>query len=123
VDAPGPVVLLVEDDDQVRQLLVNVLTSHGFEVLPAASGEDAVVVAQARHIDLLLSDIVLPKMDGFQTATCVREWAPHAPALFMSGYVSHASASAAGPDLASTVLRKPFAMTALLDRIREALAA
>lgn len=121
--AARQVVLLVEDEDQVRHLLVAVLQSHGFDVLAAASGEEAVSLVQTRHIDVLLSDIVLPRIDGFRTADLVREWAPHAPAVFMSGYVSQASASGVEPEVAASVLRKPFAMAALIERLRQVLPA
>ena len=117
-----PVVLLVEDEADVRNLLVTVLRSHGFEVLPAASGEEAVALAASSEIDVLLSDIVLPQMDGFQTAIRVREFAPHAPAVFMSGYVTQASATSGARDVAASVLRKPFPMTVLIERIRGVLA-
>jgi len=120
--AARPVVLLVEDEDQVRHLLITVLRSHGFEVLPAASGEEAVALAQASRIDVLLSDIVLPKMDGFRTAVLVRALAPHAPTVFMSGYVNQASASGVDPEVAAAVLKKPFPMAVLIERIRSVLA-
>ena len=120
--SPRPVVLLVEDEPEVRHLLVTVLRSHGFEVVPAASGEEAVTLAASRDIDVLLSDIVLPQMDGFQTAVKVRELAPHAPAVFMSGYVTQAAAAGGARDVSASVLKKPFPMTVLIERIRSVLA-
>jgi two-component system cell cycle sensor histidine kinase/response regulator CckA len=120
---PNPVVLLVEDDQQVRTLLVGVLEAHGFTILPTDCGEAAVTVARTRHVDVLLTDVVLPRMDGFQTADRVRAVVPHVQTVFMSGYVHEALASVVGPDVTASVLKKPFTMATLVDRIRRALAA
>ncbi len=120
LETPRRVVLLVEDDAQVRQLLETALDAHGFAVMSAASGESAVAVADADHVDVLVTDIGLPGIDGFQTADRVRLRAPHVHVVFMSGYVGMASTEAASPAVAASVLKKPFKIDVLMDRIREA---
>ena len=117
-----PVVLVVEDDDPVRELIARALRANGFEVLAAASGEKALDLEIGRHVDLLLSD-GMPNQNGFETAHQIHARSPHIPILFMSDYYDQAVAEAAHLDISSTVLQKPFAMADLLEHLRAAYAA
>jgi two-component system, cell cycle sensor histidine kinase and response regulator CckA len=116
-----PVVLLVEDDDPVRELIGRALRANGFEVVTAASGEEALEVDA--HVDLLLSDVMLPNQNGFEVAHQIHSRSPHIPIVFMSGYYDQAVAEAAHLDINSTILQKPFAMADLLAHLRAAYAA
>jgi two-component system, cell cycle sensor histidine kinase and response regulator CckA len=116
-----PVVLLVEDDDPVRELIGRALRANGFEVVAAASGEEALDVDA--HVDLLLSDVMLPNQNGFEVAHQIHSRSPHIPIVFMSGYYDQAVAEAAHLDISSTILQKPFAMADLLAHLRAAYAA
>jgi len=118
-----PVVLLVEDDDPVRELIARALRANGFEVLAAASGEEALDLEVGRQVDLLLSDVLLPRQNGFETANQIHSRSPHIPIVFMSGYYDQAVAEAAHLDITSTILQKPFAMADLLEHLRAAYAA
>ena len=118
-----PVVLLVEDDDPVRELIGRALRANGFEVVAAASGEEALDLELDRHVDLLLSDVLLPNQNGFEVANQIRARSPHIPIVFMSGYYDQAVAEAAHLDISSTILQKPFAMADLLEHLRAAYAA
>jgi len=120
---PRPVVLLVEDDVPVRELIGRALTANGFEVVAAATGEEALDLESARPVDLLLSDVTLPDRDGFDVAQQIRRRSPHIPVVFMSGYYDQAVAEAAQLDIRSTILQKPFAMADLLEHLRAAHAA
>ena len=117
-----PVVLLVEDDDPVRELIARALRANGFEVLAAASGEEALDLEIGRHVDLLLSD-GMPNPNGFETAHQIHARSPHIPIVFMSGYYDQAVAEAAHLDISSTILQKPFAMADLLAHLQAAYAA
>jgi len=117
------VVLLVEDDDPVRELIARALRANGFEVLAAASGEEALDLEVGRQVDLLLSDVLLPRQNGFETANQIHSRSPHIPIVFMSGYYDQAVAEAAHLDITSTILQKPFAMADLLEHLRAAYAA
>jgi two-component system, cell cycle sensor histidine kinase and response regulator CckA len=117
------VVLLVEDDDPVRELIARALRANGFEVVAAASGEEALDLEDGRHVDLLLSDVMLPNQNGFETAHQIHARSPHIPIVFMSGYYDQAVAEAAHLDISSTILQKPFAMADLLEHLRAAYAA
>ncbi|HZI81850.1 MAG TPA: response regulator [Vicinamibacterales bacterium] len=116
-------VLLVEDDDAVRALLGRALRANGFEVVAAASGEEALDLEHDRQVDLLLSDVLLPNQNGFEVANQIQARSPHIPIVFMSGYYDQALAEAAHLDISSTILQKPFAMADLLAHLRAACAA
>lgn len=118
-----PVVLLVEDDDPVRELIARALRANGFDVVAAASGEEALDLELGRHVDLLLSDVMLPNQNGFETAHQIHARSPKIPIVFMSGYYDQAVAEAAHLDITSTILQKPFAMADLLAHLQAAYAA
>ena len=113
-----PVVLLVEDDDPVRELIGRALRANGFDVVAAASGEEALDLEIDARVDLLLSDVMLPNQNGFEVASQIHARSPHIPIVFMSGYYDQAVAEAAHLDISSTILQKPFAMADLLDHLR-----
>jgi len=114
-------VLLVEDETAVRALASQVLTRLGYSVLEASDGQRALEVADAHdgRIDLLLSDVVLPRASGIEVAEKLTAEQPHLRVLFMSGY----TAAAIGHDgeLDGHFLPKPFQPAELTRRVRETL--
>jgi DNA-binding response OmpR family regulator len=110
-------VLLVEDSAMIRRIVVRVLLNAGFEVLEAGSGDDALRLldARARPIDLLVTDLWLPGMNGRQLAAGVRERQPGVRILFVTGDP--------GEVLAEPFLAKPFMPSHLLSRVSEILTA
>ena len=114
-------ILLVDDHRSVRAAVKTVLERAGHAVLEAPSGERAMEIARGHPgpIDLLLADVVMPGMDGFEVARSVRELRPSAHVLFMSGHLG----SAYVEDLAKSegsFLPKPFAASDLrhaLDKV------
>ncbi|MGH9374423.1 MAG: ATP-binding protein [Vicinamibacterales bacterium] len=118
--ATRPHVLLVEDQDGVRELLTTVLQKNGFEVSTAPTAERALEMAPDLHFDLLLTDVVLPGMTGPELARQLRTYAPRVRVLFMSGYTGDALQDEA--DFGDgAFIQKPFASKALLERIRSLL--
>jgi two-component system, cell cycle sensor histidine kinase and response regulator CckA len=115
-----PVVLLIEDDDPVRELIGRALCANGFDVIAAASGEEALDLEPTRPVDLLLSDVMLPNRNGFEVAHQIRRRSPHILVVFMSGYYDQAVAEAASLDITGTILQKPFAMADLMAHLRAA---
>jgi two-component system cell cycle sensor histidine kinase/response regulator CckA len=115
-----PVVLLVEDDDPVRDLIGRALRANGFDVVAAASGEEALELEVDGRVDLLLSDVMLPDQNGFEIANQIHARSPRIPIVFMSGYYDQAVAEAAHLDISSTILQKPFAVADLLAHLRAA---
>ncbi len=114
-------ILLVDDHRSVRAALRTVLERAGHAVLEAPSGERAVEIARGHPgpIDLLLADVVMPGMDGFEVARRVRALRPGARALFMSGHLGNAWDEQAARSEGS-FLPKPFAAADLRRALEEA---
>jgi CheY-like chemotaxis protein len=115
-------ILLVEDEDQVRNLTRTLLARQGYRVLEASSGAAALSLAREypERIDLLLTDVVMPQMSGPDLAGELRSLHPEISVLFMSGYMDTAIVLQ-GPLPAGTLLQKPFTSDALHKKVREAL--
>ncbi|MGM3386710.1 PAS domain-containing protein [Stutzerimonas stutzeri] len=119
--AQGETVLVVEDDPAVRMLVVDVLGMLGYAALEAAEGNAAVKILESHaHIDLLVSDVGLPGMNGRQLADIARQHRPSLPVLFMTGYAEQA-ASSGFLDTGMDMISKPFAIDDLISRIRDML--
>jgi two-component system, cell cycle sensor histidine kinase and response regulator CckA len=119
-------VLLVEDDDAVRNLAVLVLQDLGYDVLAAASAEEAVTLARGTRgtrIRLLLTDVVMPGMSGRAVALTLQGVAPGIRTIFMSGYTDDEIVRDGVLDPEVVFLPKPFTPLALARKIREVLGA
>ena len=116
-------VLLVDDDESLRTLAREILTVQGYTVIEAASPIEAIQLhkSYAESIHLLLTDVVMPQMNGQQLADQLRAGRPGMEVLFMSGYTGVALAQRAGGELGSALLQKPFTPDGLSRRVREAL--
>ena len=115
-------VLLVEDDPSVLALVRTLLTRLGHRVLSAASGQEALRVANEHRegIDLVLTDIVMPGMNGVDLMTRLHTLRPDLPCIFMSGYATDVLTQTRA-DLAEVVLlRKPFTLDALAQALQHA---
>jgi CheY-like chemotaxis protein len=116
-------VLIVEDEDILRKLLVQILESNGYKVLQAANGTEAIAVGQgfADRIDLLLTDVEMPGMNGSELAKQLKLHNPEMKVLLMSGntenWVSHHGAIPGG----ASFIGKPFTPMSLARKIREIL--
>ena len=115
-------VLLVEDDDAVREFLVESLSRHGFAVDMATTAEEALERWTGAQFDLLVTDVVLPGIDGRQLAQQVRSMSAGTPILFMSGYTGDLLEDG-DVDSARAFLQKPFTSATLVDRVRELIGA
>ena len=123
-------VLVVEDEDEVRGLVRQILTLAGHEVLEARNGAegDAVAAVYGGAIDLLLTDVVMPQIGGRELAARIRAARPETRVLYMTGYApdqvgSEGRGAAAPPPLDAPCLEKPFTVAALQAAVRERLAA
>ena len=115
-------ILLVEDEDMVRAVAERALTRQGYQVLTAENGEVALdVLAKNGRPDLLVSDVVMPTMDGPTMVRHVRERYPDLPVIFMSGYAEEQLRKSIDlPDV--SFLPKPFSVQQLAEAARDALA-
>ena len=116
-------VLLVEDDPNLRTLAREILTVQGYTVLEAASPLEAIQIHQhhADAIHLLLTDVVMPEMNGPQLAARIQAGRPGMEVLFMSGYTGSALALQSGGEFGGAFLAKPFTPDGLSRRVREVL--
>lgn len=119
----GETVLLVEDDHAVRRLATAALAKFGYVVLAAATGDEALKIAeqQGNVIDLLLTDVIMPGMSGPKLVTALREKAPHLKAVFMSGYTDDAVVRHGFLAADVAFLQKPFTPAGLAQKIRQVL--
>jgi CheY-like chemotaxis protein len=126
--AAGPLagtetVLLVEDEELVRNLVRACLEQNGYSVLAAGSGEEALRSA-GRHrgpIDLIVTDLVLPGIQGRDLAKRLGESHSEAKTLFISGYSKDRAVGEADLEPATAFLRKPFTPAELARKVREVL--
>jgi len=117
--------LLVEDEDAVRQLARTALERDGYHVLQAANGEEALALLERERVrpDLVLTDLVMPGLDGRQLVAQLREQLPGVPVLLMSGYAGPGGPVSAETDPNLAFLQKPFTPTALSDAVQQLLQA
>ena len=116
-------VLVVDDDDAIREVTRRILIRGGYHVLTAASGPEALELAQrdAQEIDLLLTDVIMPRMLGKEVADRIRVIRPNIRILYMSGYAYPVLTSRGTLDEGITLVEKPFTAPALLGKINEVL--
>jgi PAS domain S-box-containing protein len=116
-------VLLVEDEDQVRQAAKRILERAGYTVLEARSGAEAlrVSIEHLAPIDLLLTDMVMPNMSGSELAHLFQEQRPEASAAFMSGYTEDAVLRRIVFEPGTVFVEKPFTPEGLTSKVRQAL--
>jgi CheY-like chemotaxis protein len=116
-------ILLAEDEDDVRALTREVLERQGYRVIEASDGLQALRLYEAEgdRIDLVLSDVVMPRMSGRELVDRVRAIRPDMRVLYMSGYTEDAIVRHGVRDASTVLLGKPFAPADLLAKIREVL--
>jgi PAS domain S-box-containing protein len=122
--SPHQHVLLVEDDALVRAATTRALRHAGYQVTPTSGGAEALaaLAAAATPPELLLTDVVMPGLNGRQVAEAVRAACPRIRVLFMSGYTQDLMARDAALEPGLDLLDKPFTTPVLLERVRQALA-
>jgi DNA-binding response OmpR family regulator len=115
----GETVLVVEDEVQVRKLIERALRRSGYTVLVAPDGEEAVRIfrEQPDRIDLVITDLVMPILNGPEVIAVLRRERPGLPAICMSGYSEHTGIEQLGVDL----IAKPFQAAELMSRVRRLL--
>jgi DNA-binding NtrC family response regulator len=117
----GEVILIVEDEPDVRRMAERILTKNGYSVIGTGDGEEALDVCgrSDQQLDLLLSDVIMPGMLGTELVEKVKEIRPDMSVVFMSGY-SHEvlAADALAEQNGSAFIEKPFSGTELLSTIR-----
>ncbi|TBR28330.1 MAG: response regulator, partial [Reyranella sp.] len=116
----GETVLVIEDEPVVRGLVVEVLADLGYRAIEAADGPQGLEIVQSpQRIDLLITDVGLPGLNGRQVADAARALRPDLRVLFMTGYAENAVLAAGSLEPGMTLITKPFTMEAVATRVRE----
>jgi DNA-binding response OmpR family regulator len=123
LDRGDEVILLVEDEEELRRLAVRELDRRGYAVVVASAGAEALEVVRSLdgRIDLLVTDVVMPGMSGIELATRVNEVWPLMPVLFVSGHLDEGSVGRNPMAEDADLLAKPFTPDQLGHRVRLAL--
>ena len=115
-------ILLVDDEENYRELIARVLTKAGYEVLQAADGMGALSLLERSNVDLVISDILMPVLNGYALVARLREKWPDMPVILTTGFLS--------PDAAKSMMKgsvdfipKPINAETLLDMVRRRVAA
>jgi two-component system, cell cycle sensor histidine kinase and response regulator CckA len=116
-------ILLVEDDDMVRAMTTELLKKIGYTVVAATSPEDALAICEneSTKIDLLLSDVVMPKMNGAELSGKIHTMRPDTKVLFMSGYAENIIIRHGVLMDGIRFIQKPFSLQTLADKVHEAM--
>jgi len=116
-------ILLVEDETNLRRLARQYLETQGYKILEAEDGGAALQIVDGHKgtIDLLLTDVIMPGMNGRELAAHVSKLLPAVRVLYMSGYTENAVGHDGTLDAGINLLQKPFSLPALKDRVREVL--
>ena len=120
---PSATILLVEDTDNLRNLLHRVLEGNGFSVLPAADGAEALRLCQQHDgtIDLVVSDIVMPRLNGLELEQRIRAARPETKFLFMTGFGERFPELREPIKYGANILEKPFLPSELLRKVEDIL--
>ena len=115
----GQTILIAEDENALREVTRRVLARNGYQVLTAASGQEALDTAAAHPgpIDILLTNVVMPKMQGKEVADRIRELQPRIRVLFMSGYTQGILGAQGILEPGINLIQKPFTEAILLEKI------
>jgi CheY-like chemotaxis protein len=114
-------ILLVEDEHVVRGLLRESLEAQGYQVVDADTPAAALELATRGEFELLLTDVVMPRMNGRELAERILQSSPGVRVLYISGYTREAINNRAGLEPGTAFLQKPFTMAALAAKVREVL--
>lgn len=116
---PSTTVLVAEDDDLIRSIFVDIVKGEGFGVIEAADGQKALDLISSQTVDLIISDMKMPVMDGYDLLVAVKKDHPGLPVIVITGFNSEykeADAMAAGAD---AYIVKPFKVTEVASTLNQ----
>ena len=108
-------ILIVDDDEMTTQSLVDIVTLKGFQAIAAGSGNEGLEVARQRKIDVLLTDVKMPDMNGVELYIQLKETQPNIMALLMTAYAADEIINKGVEEGISFVFTKPLDIELLID--------
>jgi CheY-like chemotaxis protein len=115
-----PKILVVEDDLRGRYLVCEVLRTEGYQVVEASDGAEALEIVLTERVNLVITDLVMPKLNGFEFLEQLHSISPQMPVIFITGYLSVVRGKTLTQDVAE-IIRKPFEFEALRSAVKRAL--
>ena len=115
-----PTILVVEDDPRGRYLVCEVLRREGYQVAEAANGAEALDIVRTQRMNLVITDLVMPKVNGFKFVEQLHTIDPRMPIIFITGYLAAVTGKTLLQDIAE-VLPKPFEFDPLRSAVKRAL--
>lgn len=112
-------ILVVDDEPMLCDILCEVLRSYDYNVLTAENGKMALDVLKDKAVDLLITDVMMPEVDGYQLAAKVSELYPNVKVQLMSGFHNGDNQHLVHPELTRNLLSKPVSASMLLNRVSE----
>lgn len=116
-------VLVVEDEEMIRRLVRESLETYGYNILEAASGGEAIVICEQHHdeIALVVTDVIMPRMNGPELVERIRVFVPDMQVLYMSGYLDDIILDLGIFESDTAFLQKPFTLESLARKVRQVL--
>ena len=111
-------IIIVDDEECIRRFVVRILSTSGYNILEAHNAEQALALAETNDFDLLLTDIVMPGMDGIELAELISKKRPHSKILFMSGYSGKFEKNTNACSEEINFIQKPFKISDLIKLIK-----
>ena len=116
-------ILIVDDNESILRMNEDILSMYGFATISTTSGAGAIEILKKTPVDIVLSDITMPNMNGFELAKQIRANYPDIKIQLVSGYADNTYNIDGVEDLYENILTKPFDITQLVDKIKELVAA
>ena len=114
-------ILVVDDEDALRMVLSSELSSSGYEVATASDGDEAITVIQNKKFDLVLLDIKMPKVDGFEVLKFIKKNFPTMKVIMLTGFADLKNAIESKKHGAEDFVSKPYDLVDLLTTIERVL--
>ena len=119
-----PRILVIDDNDEFKKMTCEILKNEGYEVLSASSGKDGVKLCRGQPVDLIVTDLLMPDMDGIETIRELRSTSPDSKVIVVSG----GGTAGSGDEYLESVqvmfdikhtFSKPFDMDQFLQAVKE----
>lgn len=118
-----PQILLAEDDADMRRFLTRALEAAGYSIVSFDNGSSAYARLQEQPFDLLLTDIVMPEMDGVELARRATQLDPDLKIMFITGFAAVALSEESTAPKGARILSKPFHLRTLVEEVQRLLTA